>query len=321
MNDKSPFFSIIIPTYNRERSIARAIESILCQTFIDFEIIIIDDASKDNTQTVISSFLDDRIIYSRNNENKERCISRNIGINSSRGQYICFLDSDDYHLPNHLEEIYGDIKKRNYPKAFFFTNAFNESADGDRTDRLCPDFESFDPFTYFLRYTVNPQRWAVHKDIFINNLFDPEITICEDMDTSLRIVSSAIPIFQIKKSTTVYVAALDSFTVSDQMKSEKELFYLRKIFLKKELKNNLPKVETNRLLSMCFFHLAIKALAEKNRLKFYTLALKSFIYYPKGYNGKTNKILLVNSIYRLPFIGFIVRKMINFKKNERISIQ
>ena len=71
MNDKSPFFSIIIPTYNREKSIVRAIESILCQTFIDFEIIIIDDASTDNTQTVISSFIDDHIIYSRNNENKE----------------------------------------------------------------------------------------------------------------------------------------------------------------------------------------------------------------------------------------------------------
>jgi glycosyltransferase involved in cell wall biosynthesis len=302
-----PYFSIIIPVYNRAHSIRKAIESILTQTFQNFEIIVIDDASKDNTQEVISSIEDDRIYYFKNEINKERCVSRNIGIEKSKGKYICFLDSDDYHLPDHLQEIYHEIQSKGEPKGFFFTNAWNETSEGVRSERMCPDFESVNPFNYFLRYTVNPQRWAVHSDVILAHLFDPAIVICEDMDTSLRILRAGTPIYQIKKRTTVYVAAEDSFTVSDPKKAEKELFYMRKIFDRFELKSHLPKRETNRLLSMCYFHLSTNYFKLGFKWKTITSAIRSYLLFPRGYNGKTNKILFVSIVYSTP-IGFLLNK-------------
>ncbi len=305
------FFSIIIPSYNRAHSIKKAIESILTQTFQDFEILVIDDASTDNTEEVVSSIFDNRIKYIKNTSNKERCISRNIGIEKSIGEYICFLDSDDYHLPEHLQNIYEEIQKLNEPKGFFFVNAWNETADGIRTERTCPDFIDYNPFSYFLKYTVNPQRWAVNKSVLRANLFDPEIVICEDMDVSLRIAAAGFPIYQIKERSTVYVAALDSFTVSDQNKAEKELYYLSKIFNRKELIGKLNKSERNRLLSMCYYHLTIKSYKDKFKFKTIINALKSFFLYPKGYNGKTNKPLLVMFIYSIPFVGYILKSLKN----------
>jgi glycosyltransferase involved in cell wall biosynthesis len=300
-----PFFSIIIPAYNRAHSIKKAIASILNQTFNDFEIIIIDDASIDNTKEVIDEIEDPRINYYRNETNQERCISRNKGIELAKGEYICFLDSDDYHLLNHLLTIYVEIEKNNFKKAFYFVNAWDETEVGIRSERTCPDFENFDPYSYFLHYTVNPQRWAVHSSIFEKVKFDPEVVICEDMDTSLRIVAQQFPIVQLKERTTVYVAASDSFTHGDKNKWEKELFYLKRIFAKKELKELLQNKETNRLLSMCYFHLSNKMFAQNFKWKTIVYAMKSFLLFPKGYNGRTNKILLVNSLYSIPFIRIL----------------
>lgn len=321
-----PFFSVIIPAYNRAHSILKAVDSVLIQSFQDFEIIIIDDASIDNTKEVVSLIEDSRVHYILNPTNQERCISRNIGISKAKGKYICFLDSDDYHLPEHLEKLFAFIQAKKEKKAFFFTNAWDESEDGVRSERNCPlvsrastnarastnNHSLTDAFTpvealeievnlymYFLRYTVNPQRWCVHRSIFEKVQFDPEVIICEDMDTSLRIVNAGFPIFQLNERTTVYVAASDSFTHSDTQKWEKELFYLKRIFAKKELKGKLPVIEKNRLLSMCYFHLSNKCFSNRNRLKSIRFAVKSFFLYPKGYNGKTNKILLANILYSL----------------------
>ncbi len=311
-----PFFSIVIPSYNRAKHISKAIESILNQTFSDFELIIIDDASTDNTFEIISSFKDHRIIYLKNNENIERCASRNKGINIAKGDYICFLDADDYHLPDHLETFHKELQDLSFPKAFLFCNAWDETESGLRSERLCPDFEKHNPFHYFLTYTVNPQRWCVRKSIFSEHKFDPEVTICEDMDTSLRILNAGFTVYQIKKRTTVYVSASDSFTHGDQNKWEKELFYLKKIFSKKELKTKLPLKSKQRLLSMCHFHLSVKANNNKTN-KFFIHALKSLFLFPEGYNGKTNKILFVNCFYNLPIIGKLMASLVKLYKKTK----
>jgi glycosyltransferase involved in cell wall biosynthesis len=309
-----PFFSVIIPTYNRANSIAKAIASVLSQTFSDFELIIIDDASTDNTEQIVASYKDNRISYFKNSYNKERCITRNKGIEKATGKYICFLDSDDYHLPEHLQKLYQFIHSKKEPEALFFTNSWNEDEQGHRTERNCPDFEKYNSYSYFLHYTVNPQRWAVHRNVFSKIKFDPEVIICEDMDTSLRILAEGYSVHQLKERTTVYVAALDSFTISDVNKAEKELFYLKKIFAKKELKDRLPVSEKNRLLSMCYYHLAVKANDEKRKSNMYFYAVKSFVLCPEGYNGKTNKILLVICLYAIPVLGNLLRRFVNYFK-------
>ena len=105
---EAPFFSIIVPTYNRAQNIKGAIESVLLQTYTSWELIIIDDGSTDHTKEVISKFTDTRINYIYQ-KNQERSCARNNGIKVAKGQYICFLDSDDFYLANHLQSFLTHI--------------------------------------------------------------------------------------------------------------------------------------------------------------------------------------------------------------------
>ena len=99
----SPKVSVIIITYNRARLLSRAINSVLSQTFTDFELIIVDDCSRDNTQEIISGFEDYRISQHRHRRNKGLSAARNTGIVNARGDFIAFLDDDDEWLPKKLQ--------------------------------------------------------------------------------------------------------------------------------------------------------------------------------------------------------------------------
>jgi glycosyltransferase involved in cell wall biosynthesis len=98
----SPKVSVIIPTYNRAHLIGESIQSVLDQTFQDFELIIVDDGSSDDTETVVKGFEDPRIRYIYQ-ENRGISGARNTGIRNAEGQYVAFLDSDDLWLPELLE--------------------------------------------------------------------------------------------------------------------------------------------------------------------------------------------------------------------------
>jgi glycosyltransferase involved in cell wall biosynthesis len=117
MDTNQPFFSVIIPTYNRAKHLVNALTSILQQEFLDFEVIIVDDGSTDDTKILVSE------IANRNSqikyfykENEERSIARNYGIMKAMGRYIGFLDSDDILYPNHLRVGYELLRKNNFPE-------------------------------------------------------------------------------------------------------------------------------------------------------------------------------------------------------------
>ena len=303
------FFSVIIPVYNRAHRLPYVLESLRNQTFQDFETIIVDDASNDESYIVASEYdLPNKVVL-RNEHNSERCYTRNRGVSIANGQYICFLDSDDYHLPEHFQKLHDFIVSKESPVAFFFTNALNETDDGLRTERCCPDYEDYNPYTYFLRYTANPQRWAVHRDILKTVKFDENVTIAEDMDLSLRILVNGFPVFQLKERTTVYVAASDSFTHGALNKSERELENYHKIFSRDELKGVLPRKEKNRLKSMCHFHLMQKYFQSGSKWLTWKHGLRSFILCPKGYNGRTNKIVFISCVYSIPFLGSLLKRI------------
>ncbi|NLR92501.1 glycosyltransferase family 2 protein [Flammeovirga agarivorans] len=120
--NNSPFFSIIIPCYNRANFIKKTLESVLIQDFNNFEIIIVDDGSFDNTKEIIDSFGDSKLRYYWK-ENEERGEARNFGIRKAKGKYIVFLDSDDIMLSNHLKILYNNII--NNQKYIFFATKYN----------------------------------------------------------------------------------------------------------------------------------------------------------------------------------------------------
>jgi len=103
--------SVIIPTYNRAKVLPRAVNSVLAQTYEDFELIIVDDASTDETQNVIEKFNDERINYFCFSTNQGANTARNYGIKKAKGELISFLDSDDEYLPRRLEVTVGRIKE------------------------------------------------------------------------------------------------------------------------------------------------------------------------------------------------------------------
>ena len=100
-----PFFSIIIPSYNRAHLIGLTLKSILNQSLSDFEILVVDDGSADDTETVVRSMKDARVHYFKK-ENEERGAARNFGTKNAKGKYVNFFDSDDVMLPHHLQTAY-----------------------------------------------------------------------------------------------------------------------------------------------------------------------------------------------------------------------
>lgn len=112
LTDEQPYFSVIMPVYNRAELVKESIDSVLRQTFQDFELICINDGSTDNTLEVLSELekIDQRIKVI-SHENKGRCQARNSGIAHAKGKWIAFLDSDDFYLDNHLETLQTLIKR------------------------------------------------------------------------------------------------------------------------------------------------------------------------------------------------------------------
>ncbi|MFM7407889.1 MAG: glycosyltransferase family 2 protein [Cuspidothrix sp.] len=102
--DISPEISIIVCTYNRAHYLNKGIDSVLNQTFTNWELLIVDDGSSDNTFEIVNSYLDkyNNIRYLKH-QNKKQCYAKNAGIQASFGRYITLLDSDDSYKPNHLE--------------------------------------------------------------------------------------------------------------------------------------------------------------------------------------------------------------------------
>jgi len=105
-----PFFSIIIPTYNRAHLIPKTLQSVLAQTDGDFECIIVDDGSTDNSQEVVEALGDARFRYFWK-ENAERGAARNYGAQQATGKWLNFVDSDDYLHPHHLEVARKNAEK------------------------------------------------------------------------------------------------------------------------------------------------------------------------------------------------------------------
>lgn len=133
-------FSIIIPVFNREKALRSALESVLSQTIQNFEVLIIDDGSTPaiaaQIQHLVDSFEDTRFKLLRHKINKNGAAARNTGIHAASGQYICFLDSDDYWLPNKLELVFNCIKTKISDEYFLIHHQYRNSNNGILAEAL-----------------------------------------------------------------------------------------------------------------------------------------------------------------------------------------
>lgn len=115
MSLKQPVFTVVIPVYNKERHVARAINSVLSQIYSDFELIVVCDPSSDGSNFVVERFTDPRIrIFYRDTLGPGGYAARNLGIENSRGTWIAFLDADDEWYPEHLNIASNLIEHGNF---------------------------------------------------------------------------------------------------------------------------------------------------------------------------------------------------------------
>lgn len=192
-------FSIIIPTYNRASFLPRAIESVLAQIYENWELIVVDDGSNDNTREVVASFKDERIRYIYQ-ENQERSAARNTGINNAVGEWICFLDSDDEYLPNHLMELNNKILTLKTP-SLVLTGNLIVSPNQTKKHPLIQTNANI-VLREVLAKFILMNSVCVHKSIFERNRFDIRFRVWEDTHLWMRIAAQ-FPVFQINKFTCV----------------------------------------------------------------------------------------------------------------------
>lgn len=116
-------FSVIMPLFNKERYVKKAIESVLAQTYRDYELIIVDDGSTDNSLEVVRGLkIEDRRFKILTQSNSGVAVARNNGVAASKGEYVCFLDADDWWEPTFLEEM--DRLIREYPDAGLYATNY-----------------------------------------------------------------------------------------------------------------------------------------------------------------------------------------------------
>ena len=124
--------SIIMPSFNTGKYITETIESVLAQSYKNWELIIVDDCSSDNTDEILSTYLsDDRIHYLKNEKNSGAAFSRNAALREAKGRWIAFLDSDDLWMPEKLEKQIDFMDRNGY--SFSYTNYEEINVDGNRT--------------------------------------------------------------------------------------------------------------------------------------------------------------------------------------------
>lgn len=126
----SDLVSIISPSYNCEKFIGKTIDSVLAQTYENWELIIVDDRSTDNTDAVVAKYNDKRIKYLKNEKNSGAAVSRNKALREAKGRWIAFLDSDDLWLPQKLEKQIAFMEANDYH--FSYTNYEEIDEDGHK---------------------------------------------------------------------------------------------------------------------------------------------------------------------------------------------
>jgi glycosyltransferase involved in cell wall biosynthesis len=188
-----PNISVIMPTYNRASVLPRAIASVLAQSEPDFELVIVDDGSTDGTNRVVASFDDPRIHLIRSEENLGGNWARNRGVEYSRSELICFLDSDDAYLPHKLESVVTFFAEHHTVDVWVDSFVCRDERDHERPDREKINPAGWTGTTFrtgVFERTISKATTAlsVRKQALVEvGLFDETLHRRQDFDVILRL--------------------------------------------------------------------------------------------------------------------------------------
>ncbi|SHJ09898.1 Glycosyl transferase family 2 [Mesonia phycicola] len=232
-----PFFSVVIPLYNKETHIKNTLQDVLDQNFKDFEVIIVNDGSTDKSVSIVEKFTDTRIKLFHQ-DNQGAAAARNYGIEQASAKHIALLDADDMWKNNHLEEFYKSLQK--FPDAGVYCNAYQLKLRSNFTHNASYNLENLKEIQlvkdYFKASCIHPlimtSGVAFKKQKFFDvGGFDPKIISGQDIDLWIRFALYTEIVFNPK------ITACYDKTVANSLSKK----HLRKI--KYEFLNNYKEQE------------------------------------------------------------------------------
>ncbi|MCI9559026.1 glycosyltransferase family 2 protein [Candidatus Ventrimonas sp. KK005] len=229
--------SIIMPTYNRAYIIERAIQSVIQQTYKDWELIIVDDASDDHTKDVVMKYLSYNIQYYVNSINKGANLSRNIGVQYSKGEYLAFLDSDNYWPKERLELQLKIVKEHCNKRCFFYGKV---KILDEKNEQTVPNKNlTWNELKKIELYdnVVDMNTIMISKSLFLESGgFDNEMPRLQDWEFVLRLLY----VLQIEgigcESCLSFNEIQENSIGRDHSKFEKAIFILYKKYMCKYMK-------------------------------------------------------------------------------------
>ena len=246
-----PTFSVIIPTYNHADKIGRCLQSLIDQTFEDWEAIIVNNYSEDNTIEVVNSFKDKRIKLINFKNNGIIAASRNKGIKEAIADWICFLDSDDWWYSNKLQEVISYTN--DYDLVFHDLNVVNEELKITRkiigAKYRRPIFKDL----LLMGNKIANSSVAVRRDIVLSvGLLseDPRLVAAEDYDLWLRISEKTERFKYIPKLLAVYWAGGGNLSEVSPKQVK------RQIAMYKKYRDKLSEKERSIAMRSCFYPIA-----------------------------------------------------------------
>lgn len=275
-----PTISIIIPTYNRSALIKETVNSVLGQTFSDFEILVIDDGSTDNTKQIIDEIKNNRIKYFHKN-NGGVSSARNLGLKNAQGQFICFLDSDDLWPADFLQSMMTNLQANpEYGASYCMRTLLFEDGTTQPSYQKEIFFSGQVTAKLFEKTFIQTSAICFRKKVLEGLFFDKSLTNGEDVDFWLRVSTRTkflfVPDVQIKYRQQPASAENPVFGI----KYCSRVRVLERFYFKLGGDKYVPRKTAMRKLSYAWRSAAKKAIKAKCRKAAVELAAKAIRYRP-----------------------------------------
>lgn len=291
MSVETPFFSVVIPTYNRANFILQTLNTVFNQSFRDYEVIVVDDCSTDNTKEILQPLVaQHKIIFIQHDQNYERGKTRNTGSLHAKGQYLTFLDSDDLMYPDNLKDAYEYATQ--HPEKKIFHNLYElVSPDGKRL------------YKYDFKPLKNPRKQLsegnflschgvfLHRDVYTKIFWDENRVLSgsEDHEYWLRVLAHFPDLGRIEKiNTGVVEHAQRSVNTAQVEQGERRFEYFCSKIDTDSTYQTYYKPYLNKIKSTCYIFLSLMAFnaGDIQKMKYYkrkALKLDPSLFFRKNY--------------------------------------
>ena len=314
---------IILPVYNGSQYIRTAIQSILNQTYRDFEIIVVDDGSTDETYRLIEPWIKDGTVHYIHQNNKGPAVARNTGIQAAKGMFLKFLDYDDILYPQQLElQVRHLINK---PDHYISVTDYEYKFENKTKKYVKISIGENNQLACFIQGNIGPIHSFLVRRSFVQNIggFDEGLLSCEDTDLWLRLIVNGGFIERINYSGCCYNIIEKSVSSSP----EKQLLNICKVYekLNKSLLIIFNELSTDVLEKLLLTNSLLIHRCIKMKIKPLTylptaLKMNQFIY-SKNKNGLKKIVLTALGAQNIAFLKYIKAYLINpdYYKNLNVS--